>query len=270
MNSLAFGLNTVEAMYDLCLLNQQAPLGEREWSNPNNNLKIALAGTQTRFALWGLLITAKGVADWGYPQPLLGRFTWKEDASNVGNISIQGPQTSNEMVDNVTSPTSSPSSNITVPDPDDNDLASSKTSSNPPTALTNPTPLETGIGLTISLTYNGASLRNKDVFEILLAAMTVTADHPSSSDFCGIAPGYGLSITSEVNPDGTCRLLYRHVYKLCRVIARWLVAERKFQEMDIVLTKGDVLVAEGRLMAGLPYGSRVQLANTTLLDHITA
>lgn len=246
MNTLAFGLNAVEAMYDLCFLDQGSELQARTWALPHYNLVIGMTADETRYAVWGLFSTVDAGANAGYWQ-ISAMLHWQGRAGRIGQVTITEQTLIADIVGDLCSVTPSLSAKITVDDQELIQPGASASSSATATGPSSPTSLGAD-RLIFSLAYNGVSLRNKAVFKSILAIMAITVQSVHvTGRFEGFTEAGGFTLVSEHDMHGEPLLEYKHVYKLMRAMARWMVANRKFQETDIAISKSGVTIATGRL-----------------------
>lgn len=248
INSLAFGLNAVEVMYGLCKLEQTSQLPSRIWSLPQYAVNYKMSAKETQYAVWGLQLAVQKIADAGY-YPFLAEFGFAGETRTIGDLLVTISQFSlvPGNVGNLSSETTGLLANVTVDGSHPIQSPTSTPFSATTTVLRQPSLLHTG-PLTIHLAYKGVSLRNKAVFDRVLAIMsfTVHLDKHNTGRFTGFEGSQGFKLTSELDGHGDPLLEYTHVYKIMRTMARWMVDNHKFQETNIILTKGDIIIARAR------------------------
>lgn len=54
LNRIGVNLNAINTMYDLCNMDQNAPVDRRLWTLPDYGITVDVAAAQTRFAVWGI------------------------------------------------------------------------------------------------------------------------------------------------------------------------------------------------------------------------
>lgn len=105
--------------------------------------------------------------------------------------------------------------------------------------------------LRVTPSYSGASMSAHDVFSRVLAVMVVGAETGPESPCNGIvgrAGGIaGIDITPERDEQGHSLLKYRQLIKAMRIVSHWMVAKKRFGEVDFELKRDGVKIAQGRL-----------------------
>ena len=240
MDPIAFYMNALYAMYDLCFLDQQAPLLLRAWSLPNYGLTVDITSTNTYLALWGVQATVSIDVDAGF-FPIIAKLFWEENFK--GQVGIFRRPLSDH---NITAPGNIASLHDDIMDTNSS-LAIFLQSTNARTSLA--TSLDVGGELSIIQTFDGESLTSNYVFTVALAIMQVSAERGPDVP-CLIIRVSNFDMTSELDAYGAPLLRYRHVIKAMRVVPGTMVKAGDFREIDIVLEKNGVKIAQGRLKAG--------------------
>lgn len=276
MNSEGLGLNCVEAMYDLCFLGPGAALAERTWSLPQWDLCVKISAMRTQYAIWAIFVVFEPDADMGYwpikaqlflEHRFVGRISmahqnnpWgstKENNATTLNVSIAVPFS----LVNISTKGVQDRAPASVEPPQPWDVATVPDDS-----------IDVGVGspLTIELRYNGASMRNRMFFRNTLAAMSYVAQYNPTMPIMALAGDIDLAMQSEVDSQGNPLLRVRHVYKVARQMANWMVNNHKYSEADIILSKGGTRIATGRLRAGAtPSKAAIEITNGTFIGQAT-
>lgn len=277
MNSEGLGLNCVEAMYDLCSLGPRAALAERTWSLPQWDLYVKISATRTQYAVWTIFVTFQPDADLGY-WPIKAQLFLENNF--VGRISMAhqnnpwgSTKDNNATAFNVSSAVSSSLVSASTEGVQHENPASVEPAQ-PWNVTTVPDDsIEVGVGspLTIELRYNGVSMRNRMFFRNTLAAMSYLAQYNPTLPIMALAGEIDLSMESEVDSQGKPLLRIRHVYKVARQMANWMVNNHRYGEADIILSKDGARIATGRLRAGeTPSNAAIEVTNSTFINQATS
>ncbi|MCJ1451069.1 hypothetical protein MMC28_001403 [Mycoblastus sanguinarius] len=273
-------------MFDLCYMDQGASLELQTTSLPEYDIAVKLAANQVRFAVWGVYVTFEADTEERY-WPVRSRVFWQQkiqgfiyfwprdnlpglgeednvtvistanialpslpnpaiEESQAGKIAFVAPGQGlnfSIVLDNSTGP--SVSNKFTVPD--GSTEASTST-------------------LTISLAYSGATLRNRDVFKGALSAMALMAAWGPNTVLPGLRGPGSLQMISGLDQQGIPLLRCRHVIRVMRKMAEWMVNNRRFAEVDIVISKYGVEVATGHFFGAVPEDVALNIANSTFLS----
>ena len=104
-------------------------------------------------------------------------------------------------------------------------------------------------------TYNGETMTVQDVFAIALDVMVLGAEKGPAETVSRIT-----TRTFDMIPihgaHGRTELRYRALVKTMRILMRWMVAQKRFAEVDVELKRDGVVIALGRLKNGLRVGSQ--------------
>lgn len=280
MNDSGTGLNCVMAMYDLCLLKQNAGLPERTWSQEGYDSYLKLRFDKVQQGLWGVYNIYDALATTGGYYPLnaalfqgrrsigtvsMGRLsrTIQPTLFNGSDVSLGGderPPSSRKPSDFMTdisigriedyiknTESALPWTTFTLPDSD----------SETPCDLTGTPTLGNDPPLSIQLRYNGATFPKTHFFWNLISSMGFFAPECKNRETIGVGgkagePDLGgLDLMSEFEDEAETRplLKIRHVLKVVKIMAKWMVKYERYEEMDISVMKGATVIALGRFRA---------------------
>lgn len=172
--------------------------------------------------------------------------------SNISILpGVAGPKNASMAVSKVYVDDDEDASLTFTDDDDDNTFPNSTTTA---TSLDTKTPVSTP-QLEVIPTYNGETMTAKDVFAIALDVMVLGAEKGPAEPVSRIT-----TRTFDMIPIhgayGERGLRYKALVKTMRILTRWMVAQRRFAEVDIELGRDGVVIAIGRLKNGLRVGSQ--------------
>lgn len=224
-------MNAIYAMYDMCYIEQHANIPRRVWSLPEFDVTVDILATEARLAIWGLQGTADADAGAGV-WPLISQLMLGGEIK--GHISIK-PRSESQG----SSSTLSEATNT------------SSVSVHPVNAVSNfDTVFDLGGEMDVHQSYNGADLKPQYVFSLCLRVMSYGSQFGRDNPASMIDFDEGFVLRSEVDATGRPKLRYRHLSKLMRVVAKTMVRNSRFGEMDVELWKYGERIAWGRLEAG--------------------
>lgn len=230
MNDIAVYMNAVTAMEDLCFMDQGADLRTRPprtWSLPQYDLSIDVWTAEARYAVWALQLTVAVSYHVGY-WPILGRILLHEVPEGRWNFQYREESKSSTITGNL------------------GDLSLNSVANISNTATDLKVSLTAG-QLRVIPRYNGASMSTYDVFTRLLGAMGIGAAAGPEETCNNIAGLGGFDITPELDGEGQSLLKFRQLIKAMRLLARWLVAQQRFGEVDFELQRDRAKIAQGRI-----------------------
>lgn len=228
MDLIGMYMNAIYAMYDLCLLDVHAIVARKDWSLPNYDIVIDMAGYKTFFAIWGLQRTADPLVREGL-YPMVSEMTL--NGQTMGHVAIRprkklGGGLLEESHETITKIVSGRAPNATLP------LGS----------IAN-----LGAEMDIHQTFEGAKLNPQYVFSTCLKTMSSAARYNRGDPASEISFVDGFALKSELDRKGEPLLKYRHVSKIMRAIADTMVKNDHFGEMNVELWKYGRRIAWGRL-----------------------
>lgn len=234
MNDTAFFMNAVAAMEDLCFMNQYADLRQsppRSWSLPQYDLLLDIWTSEVCYAVWALQLTVIVSHRLGY-WSVIGTIMLHNIPEGRVRFQYRPPSDDNStFVGNIENSTSNPSI-ADFPNNNTTDLA---------------VPLTAGEQVRVIPRYNGASISTYDVFSRALGAMVLTAAKGPDTPCNGIQGIPGLTVRPKRDDRGQSSLTYGHVAKGMSLLMRWMVAKKKFKEIEFELQSGGVKVGQGRI-----------------------
>lgn len=122
------------------------------------------------------------------------------------------------------------------------------------TALATKTPVSAP-QLEVIPTYNGQTMTVKDVFAIALDAMVLSAEKGSAEPVSRITTGtFDMLPICDAHEQTEFR--YKSLVETMRILMRWMVAKKRFAEVDVELVRDGLVIALGRLNNGLSVGSQ--------------
>lgn len=77
--------------------------------------------------------------------------------------------------------------------------------------------------------------------------MGVGADIGPEEPCSSVSIANGFDITPELDDRGQSLLKYRQLIKAMRILWRWMVGQERFGEIDFVLRRHGVKIAQGRI-----------------------
>lgn len=196
----------------------------RAWSLPQYDLLLDMSSGEVRFAVWALQLTVAVSYQLGY-WPIKGKiflhdvpegwvnFQYRHESKVAGSLGALLLNSSALNFPNITT-----------------DLGDSLTAGQ----------------LRVTPSYSGASMSAYDVFSVVLTVMVVGAETGPESP-CNDIPYAGVVITPERDEQGQSLLKYRQLIKAMRIVSHWMVAKKRFGEVDFTLERDGVKIAQGRI-----------------------
>lgn len=127
------------------------------------------------------------------------------------------------------------------------------TDQNTPESTTNST--GSAPQLEVIPTYNGQPMSVEDVLGIALAIIVFGAEKGPAEPVSRITTAM-FDMIPMFDLQGQTSLKYRALVKTMRVLTRWMVAKKRFEEVDIELRRDGVVIGIGRLKKGSRVGSQ--------------
>lgn len=239
MDEIAVYMNAVAAMEAICLQYQGRDRIDGIWSLPQYDVAIRMSAEERppdRIAAWGLQRTvgvAVGVQFW----PVTGRFLWH--GLDQGLVVLGHREAARGGVG-----VGAEDVSLTV---DDRDLV------NDTSTATMGTQLQATHQLAIVPTYRGVRMTATLVFATALAVMVAGAEQGPESACTGFHDP-GVQLVPERDARGRPLITWSQVIKAMRLLTRWMVAQDRYEEIDLRILRDGRLIAKGRLKLSGPSG----------------
>lgn len=211
-------------------------------------------------AVYGLQLTVQFAATphEGNLNPLVGCYSMygsPEGTVEFGHRgyesdSLASPELKNASVAVVTDDVDDEDAGLTFTD--DDDMFPNSTTN--VTTLDTKTPVSTPQFEAIPR-YNGQTMAVKDVFAIALDVMVLGAEKGPFEPVSRITTRT-FDMLPIYDAHGQTKLRYKALVKTMRILMRWMVAKKRFAEVDVELVRDGVVMALGRLKNGLSVGSQ--------------
>lgn len=262
LNSEGLGLNCVNAMYDLCLLNQNINLHERTWSEDEWDLYLKMSFSKVQHGTWGIYTVFHTMAktNEGYlplatklfkGTRMVGRIVAAHSTQPFGTEDIGNES----AVYNDTGPVPSIASSIPIIN---NSIGVSNLDFAPSVSAlpwnvvtvhdfdTTASRVAARATFSYSFSYTGGSFRNKELFYDLLGSMGYLATMDRNMKIGSVGSAYGLELESKADEQGNPLLKIRYVYRIIQQLAKWMVKNHEYKDTDIIFSVDGKVVATGR------------------------
>ena len=235
MSAIGMYMNAFEAMYDLVYMDQSASIELRRWSLPGYDLTVEIAVKEARFAVWGLGAHCQTSSEQGYP-PMITLLTLDDEMKGYVGIRYRDPRK----------------------DPTPNALLGSRLiasnasfldgANNTEMVMPDDTPsLGASQDISVKTTWNGAPLPLNYALQACLSTMSYTAQFVKNELLTVFNVGDAMKWVSGYDTERKPLLKACYVWKVMRLLARNMVEENRFGEVDVELRRYEVKIAAAKL-----------------------
>lgn len=228
LNSVYVFRVSVVTLEDLCLHLRHLPQIRHRFSTPGSDVVIGLASDEEppfRFAAWGVQRTFEAAHQNNYAT-IQSTMEWRGRA--VGMIALS------RRPNSLTRNSEEAVGNITL-----------KADDSAPSSAIVPAGLEERHEIELVPSYMGIALPMYDVMLTILKVMVMSVEKGPET-FCDqiVMPKFSLRPESAV---GRQVLTWKQVAKMMRILAMWMVAQERYQEVGFLIKRDGIIIAIGSL-----------------------